>query len=80
MNSFAQRKKTQDFENKLTVTKGDKWQGGMGWGFGTDICALLNMVCLTNGDLLYSTGNSTHYSVIIYIRKESEEEWMCVYV
>ena len=31
-------------------------------------------------DLLYSTGNSTLPSVIIYMGKESEKEWMCVYV
>ena len=27
-----------------------------------------------NGDLLYNTGNSTQYSVIIYVGKESERE------
>ena len=27
-----------------------------------------------NKDLLYSTGNSTQYSVITYMRKESEKE------
>ena len=34
---------------------------------------------LANRDLLYSTVNSTQYSVIIYVGKESEKEWMCVY-
>ena len=29
---------------------------------------------LPNGDLLCSTGNSTQYSVIIYVEKESERE------
>ena len=33
-----------------------------------------------NGKLLYSTGNSTQYFVIIYMGKESEEEWMSEYV
>ena len=33
-----------------------------------------------NKDLLYSTGNSTQYSVITYIGKESEKEWIYVYV
>ena len=32
---------------------------------------------LANWDLLYSTGNSTQYSVIIYMGKESEKEWIC---
>ena len=31
-------------------------------------------------DLLYSTGNSTQYSVITYLGKESEKEWIYVYV
>ena len=35
---------------------------------------------MTNGDLLYSTGNSTRYSVITYIGKESEKELMCVHI
>ena len=33
-----------------------------------------------NKDLLYSTGNATQYSVIIYMRKESEKEWIYEYV
>ena len=31
-------------------------------------------------DLLYSTGNSTQHSVITYMGKESEKEWIYVYV
>ena len=34
---------------------------------------------LAKRDLLYSTDNSTKYSVIIYTGKESEKEWMCIY-
>ena len=34
----------------------------------------------TNKDLLYSTGNSTQYSVITYMGKESEKELIYVYV
>ena len=52
-------------------------------GFGIGICTLIgthSMEWLTNGDLLYSKENSTQYSVIIYVRKESEKEWLCVYV
>ena len=35
---------------------------------------------MDNGDLLYSTGNLSQYSVITYVGKESEREWICVYV
>ena len=31
-------------------------------------------------DLLYSTGNSAQYSVMSYMRKESEKEWIYVHV
>jgi len=29
------------------------------------------------GDLLYSSGKPTQYSMITYMGKESEKEWMC---
>ena len=48
--------------------------------FGTGICTLRYMELLVNGDLLYSTENSIQYSVIIYMGKESEREWMCACV
>ena len=35
---------------------------------------------MTNKDLLYSTGNSTQYSVMTYMGKESKKEWIYVYV
>ena len=31
-----------------------------------------------NKDLLYSTGNSTQYSVMAYMGKESKKEWIYV--
>ena len=31
-------------------------------------------------DLLYSTGNSTQYSVMNYMGRESKKEWIRVYV
>ena len=38
------------------------------------------MELLANRVLQHSTGNSTQYSVIIYVGKESEREWMCLHV
>ena len=35
---------------------------------------LLYIEKIINKDLLYSTGNSTQYSVIIYMGKESEKD------
>ena len=43
------------------------------------ICTLRYMEWLPNGDLLDSPGNSTQYSLIIYVGKESGREGMFVY-
>ena len=48
--------------------------GGMDWGFGIGICTLRYADQSANGELLYSTGNSTQCSVIIYVGKESERD------
>ena len=40
--------------------------GGINWEFGIDIYTLLYIKQVTNNNLLYSTGNSTQYSVMIY--------------
>ena len=52
----------------------------MDWRFAISICTLRFMEQSVIADLLYSTGNSIQYSVIIYMGKESEKEWMCVYI
>ena len=64
------------------VTKGDRCGGlgGMDWEFGFGICTLRYMEQSANVYLKYNTENSTKYSVIIYVEKESEREWICVYV
>ena len=71
-------------ENKLWLPKGIAGCGAGGWWidqqFGINIYTLLYIKQITNKDLLYSTGNSTQYSVITYMGKESEKEWMYVFV
>ena len=52
--------------------KREGWTGSFGltythWG-----------IWLANGDLLYSIENSTQYSVMVYVEKQPEGEWMCV--
>ena len=54
------------------VTKGETWRGEINQELGMNKHTLLYIRQITNKDLLYSTGNSTQYSVITYIRKESE--------
>ena len=41
------------------------------WEIGTDIYTLLYIKKITHKNLLYSTGNSTQYSVMAYLGKES---------
>ena len=82
INELTWRTETDLQTEKLMVINGDRWWGvgGMDWEFGIGIGTLRYMEWLANKDLLYSTENSTQYSVIIYVRKESEREWICVYV
>ena len=56
------------------VTKGELLGGGINQELGINKCTLLYVRQTTNRDLLYSTGNFTQYSVIIYKGKESEKE------
>ena len=52
-----------DTENKHTDTKGEKGSG-MNWETGIDIHTLLFIKQIAEENLLYSTGNSTQYSVV----------------
>ena len=54
--------------------------GEANWKIGIDIYTLLYIKQRTNKDLPYSTGNSTQYSVMAYMGKESKKEWIYVYV
>ena len=54
--------------------------GGINCEIGIDIYTLLYIKYITNKNLLYSTGNSTQYSVMTYMGIESKKEWIYVYV
>ena len=58
------------------VTKGESGggEGEINWEIGTDIYTLLYIKYITDKDLLYSSGNSTQYSVMTYMRIESKKE------
>ena len=72
------RNRFTDFE-KLMVKKGNKW-GRDGWEIGIGVGTLRDMDQLADRDQLYSTGNATQYSAIFYVGKESEREWLCIFV
>ena len=59
------------------VTKGEIW-GRINWEIGIDIYTLLYIKQITNRNPLYSTGNSTQHSIMIYMGKELEKK--CMYV
>ena len=63
-------------ERKISSING----GGMNWEIGIDIYTLICIKWITYKNLLYSTGNSTQYSVMTYMGKESKKEWIYVYV
>ena len=50
------------------------------WETEIDIYTLLYVKQITNKDLLYSTGNSSQYSVMIHMRKESKKKWIYYFV
>ena len=54
-------------ESKCVVAKEGGDKGGMDWEFEISRCKLLHIAWINNKDLLYSTGKSTQYSVIIYM-------------
>ena len=56
---------------KLMVTRGQGKR--VNWEIETDVHILVYIKQITNKDLPYSTGNSTHYSVIAYMGKESKK-------
>ena len=62
------------------VAKGERLRGRDGLGVWDWHVHTLYMEWMVDRDLLYSTGNSTQYSVITYMGKESEKERICVSV
>jgi len=51
--------------------------GRINWETAIDVYTLPNITQLVK-DFLYSTGNSTQYSVMAYLGKESKKEWIHV--
>ena len=66
-------------EIELQMQKTNLWLpggrvgGGINREIGIDIYTLLYIKQITNKDLLYSTGNSTQYSVMTYTGKECKK-------
>ena len=61
------------------VTKGETLRGRIDWEAGTGIYTLLYIKSIRNKDLPYRSEKSIQYSVIVYMEKESEKEWLSMY-
>ena len=55
------------------VINGER-EGGINWEIRTDIYTLPYLKEITNKDVLYSTGNSIHYSIMTYMGIESKKK------
>ena len=75
---FQNINRVTDTKNTLMVIKGEE----VGWdklGEWTDIYTLLYIQQITNKDLLFSTGNSTQYSVMAYVGKNLKAD-ICIHL
>ena len=79
MNELAYKAETDSQSSKTNLPKG-KGGWGINQEFGISIYTLLYIKQIISKDLLYSTGNSIQYSVVIYMGKDSEKEWIYVYM
>ena len=73
MNLFTNRNTVTDIESKPMVTSWERG-GEINKEIGIDIYTLLYIKQIANKDLLYSTWNSTQYSIMTHIRKEPKKE------
>ena len=85
MNVFTKQKqpcrlREQTFGYQRGKVAGGGGGGGINQVVGINICTLLYIKQIINKDLLYSTENSTQYSVITYKGKESEKEYIYIYM
>ena len=55
-------------------------EGGINWYTGIEAYTLPYTKYITNKNLLYSTGNSTQYSVMVHMGIEFKKEQIYVYV
>ena len=80
MNLFTKQKQIHRLRKQIYGYQGGKVGGGINQEFGINRYTLPYIKKIMNKDLLYSTRNSTQYSVMTSVGKESKKEWICVYV
>ena len=80
MNSFTKQKQPHRHKNQTYGYPKGKMREGINQEFWINIHILLYIKQIINKGPLYSTGDSSQYSVITYMGKESEKEWIYIYV
>ena len=73
MNLFTKQKKSHRCRKQ---TYGHQGENGRGINLAIDIHTLLYIKQVTKKDRLYSTENSSQYSVMTCMGKESKKEWI----
>ena len=68
MNLFTKQKQSHRCRKQTYGYQGGTG-GGINWEIRIDIYTLVYIKSITNKNLLYSTGNSTQYSVMTYMEK-----------
>ena len=77
---YAEQKQMHRFWKQTYCYQRGQVGKGVDWGFGTVICTLWYIECLANGELLYSTGNSPLYSVMVYMQRNLKKNGcVCMY-
>ena len=55
------------------------WGHGMNWGIGIDIYTPVGIKQMIDENLLFSTGNSTQWSMVMQKGRKPKKEWKYVY-
>ena len=79
MNLFTKEKQTHR-HRKQTYNYQRGKGGGINWQYGINRCTLPYIKQINKKDLWYSTGNYIQYLVITYNGKESEKEYIYIYI
>ena len=79
MNLFTKQKQTYWLRKYICGYQRGNMEGII-QEFGINVYVLLYIEQIINMDLLYSTGNLNQYSVITKMKKEYENEQICVHV
>ena len=74
--NLENRKRLRDLEKELLLGAGERILRT----FGMDMYTLLYLKCITNKDLLYSTGNSAQCYVAAWLGDGFGGEWIDVFV